>query len=78
MKKRLLLGLFTLISLNVWADDPDYNTTTGIVTFPRVTVNNNTPYINARLLLDPDGTWSILEAELVPKPEFDLTGDWSG
>jgi hypothetical protein len=76
MKKRLLLGLFTLISLNVWADDPDYNTTTGIVTFPRVSVNNSTSYINAKLLLDPDGTWSILEAEL--ENVLSLTGDWNG
>lgn len=42
---------------------PNFNTTTNIVTFPKVTVNNNITY-SVDLFLNPQGTWSILRADL--------------
>ena len=74
MKKIFILLLF--VSMSVFADDPDFDTSTGIVTFPRVTVDNSTAFVNVRLLLNPNGTWSILTAE--PEATFNLTGNWNG
>ena len=51
----LLTGL--LLSLKAWADDPNYDSNTGIVHFPRVTVDNSEAFINVDLLLSQDGTW---------------------
>lgn len=42
---------------------PNFNTTTNIVTFPKITVNNNITY-SVDLFLNPQGTWSILRADL--------------
>lgn len=80
MKKILnltfLIGM--LISFKAWADDPNFNSTTRIVTFPRVTIDNNDAYINVELLLSQNGTWEILDMGKKLEPKMDLTGDWTG
>ena len=58
--------------------DPDYNSSTGIVIFPKVTVNNSTSYKNVQLLLDTDGIWSILAAEQEELSPSSLTGNYTG
>lgn len=78
MKKILALWLISM-SVSVSANDPNYDTSTGIVTFPRVTVDNGAAFVNVQLLLNPDGTWQILSAE----PEatnntLALSGNWAG
>ena len=45
------------------AGDPNYDTSTGIVTFPRVTVDSGAAFLNVELLLNNDGTYKILSAE---------------
>ena len=45
------------------ATDPNFDTSTGIVTFPRVTVDGETAFLNVELLLRSDGTYAILSAE---------------
>jgi len=56
----LVTGLVMIFDAN--ATDPNYDTTTGIVFMPRVTVNNKDAYINVELLLNPDDTYRILTA----------------
>ena len=56
--------------------DPNYDTSTGIVIFPRVTVNNSTAYNNVQLLLGTNGIWSILAAE--QEELASLTGSYTG
>ncbi len=75
--------IFTLlISTNVFAGDPNFDTSTGIVYFPRVTVNNENAYNNVQLLLDSNGTWDILSATPEPPAQEEKTltinGSWSG
>ena len=60
MKKIIILLMF--MSSMAFANDPNFDTTTNIVTFPRVTVDNNTAFTNVQLLLNPNGIWSILAA----------------
>ena len=72
---QIILLISLSLSLKAWADDPNYDLNTGIVYFPRVTVDNSEAFINVDLLLSQDGTWDILAFE--PEPES-LTGDWSG
>ncbi|MCK5828870.1 MAG: hypothetical protein KAH20_01035 [Methylococcales bacterium] len=61
---------------NSSASVSNYDSLTGIVFFPTVTVNNSTNYNNVKLLLGADGIWSILAAE-EEKPEL-FTGDYIG
>ena len=67
-----------LLSINTWADTPDLDTSTSIVTFPHVTVDNDTAYSNVELLLTPGGNWAVLSFELEPEPDFDISGEWKG
>lgn len=62
---------------NTPENDPDYNSSTGIVIFPKVTVNNSTAYKNVQLLLGTDGIWSILAAEQ-EELSSSLTGNYAG
>lgn len=58
------------------AEVPNYDTSSGIVSFPQVSVNDKDKYINTDLLLNPSGTWKILA--YTPEPLFNLTGEWTG
>lgn len=75
--KKICLYLLFFISLNIHAENfPNFDTSTNIVTFPIVTVDNNDTYLNIRLLLDTDGSYLILPSESGAK--FNLTGYWKG
>ena len=69
----LVVGLVMVLDAN--ATDPNYNTTTGIVFMPRVTVNNMDAYINVKLLLNSDGTYRILAATPENDAESYAIGD---
>jgi len=77
MKKIIILLMF--MSSMAFAKDPNFDTTTNIVTFPRVTVDNNTAFTNVQLLLNPNGIWSILAAipevptAFADEPNFDTS-----
>ncbi len=73
---KILLILALLLPVNAWANDPNYDSATHIVTFPRVTIDNDTAYTNLQLLLSPNGTWQVLSFE--PEPDANLTGEWKG
>lgn len=66
MKKLLITFLLFTSGFSVHAldSDPDFDTTTNTVTFPRITVNKGERVIftDVKLLLNPDGQWSILQA----------------
>lgn len=47
---------------NTNAGDPNFDTSTGIITFPRVTVNGEDAFLDVELLLNNDGTYQILRA----------------
>ncbi len=68
--------LWLFISMRVFANDPNFDTSTGIVTFPKVTVDNSSTFINVQLFLNPNGAWSILAAE--PESTLNITGNWNG
>jgi len=72
MKKIFILLLF--MSTSVFANDPNFDTSTNIVTFPRVTLNNDTELFNVQILLNPDGTWVTLAAE----PRDPVISHWDG
>mgnify|MGYP006981150417 FL=1 len=58
----------TEVAFNVSAiESVSYDSTTRIVTIPRVIADENKAYINIDLLLGIDGTWDILAIE--PEPE---------
>ncbi len=69
----ILIGLF--LSLDAQATDPNFDTKTGIVFLPRVTVNNKDPYINVELLLSPDNTYKILTATPEKEAKVYAIGD---
>ena len=75
---KILLIISMLLSINAWADTPNLDTSTSIVTFPLVTVDNDKAYSNVELLLTPVGSWAVLSFELEPEPDFELTGEWKG
>jgi hypothetical protein len=62
--------------------DPNFDLSTRIVTFPRVTVDNNVTYLKTKLLLKEDFTWKILSAKKeqspTPEPILNLAGDYKG
>jgi len=66
MKKcTFLTFLFYLffMSTNLLASDPNFDTVRGMIyTFPRVTVDNSSAYLNVQVQLNPNGTWSVLNA----------------
>jgi len=37
---KILLILALLLPVNAWANDPNYDSATRIVTFPRITIDN--------------------------------------
>ena len=78
MKKIIILLMF--MSPMVFAGDPNLDTSTNIVTFPRVTVDNNTVFTDVQLLLSPDGTWEVKAAvpEVEPEETLNLNGNWDG
>ncbi len=59
---KILLILALLLPVNAWSNDPNYDSATRIVTFPRVTIDNDTAYTNLQLLLPPHDAWKILTA----------------
>ena len=76
MKLFSILSLL-LVTINAWAG-PNLDTSSSIVTFPYVTVDNDEAYSNVELLLAPDGNWAVLSFEPALEPDFDLTGEWKG
>ncbi len=62
--KNIIIATFLLfLSMKVFALDANFNSSTGIVSSPRVTVNNQQSFSNLNLLLRPDLTWSILSLD---------------
>lgn len=61
---------------------PNFDSSSRIITFPKIKVDNSKTYINAQLLLREDGKWDILaiepEPELTSTPVLNLTGTWTG
>ena len=77
--KTLLTVIFLsglLFALQGWAEDANYNSTTRIISFPRVTIDSNDAYTDAQLKLNLDGSYEVLVLE--PELEPNLTGDWGG
>ncbi len=74
MKKIIILWIF--VSINTFASDPNFNSTTHIVNFPRVTVDNQIAYFDVQLLLSPGGTWNILSEDVEDeKPTENIEND---
>jgi len=84
MKKcTFLTFLFYLffMSTNLLASDPNFDTVRGMIyTFPRVTVDNSSAYLNVQVQLNPNGTWSVLNAteEDSETSSIHLSGNWKG
>lgn len=74
----LFLLLLLFISTSVFAVDPDYDISSGIVSFQRVTVNKASAFVNVELLLNPNGTWTILAATPDDSTDLELTGNITG
>jgi hypothetical protein len=72
---KIIFALWILISLNAFANDPNFDSTSNIITLPRVTIDNENTFNNVKLLLLPDGTWDILHIE-DPEDGPSLTGDY--
>lgn len=72
-----LIIVFSAFPFCALAADPSYSSSTGVVSLPRVTVDNSATYINVELYLNPNGTWQILRADL-ESASRSLTGSWSG
>jgi len=67
------MGVFDL-SFDL-SNDPNLDTSTHIVSFSRVTVDNNSVFINVQLLLNSDRTYQIFSA--TGENTADLSGNWS-
>ncbi len=74
---RPLPFLIAVFSTTAIAEVPNYDTESGIVSFPTVTVNHQDTYTSVQLYLNPNGTWQILSAER-SNSSLDLSGDWQG
>ena len=66
------------LSMSVYASDANLDTSTHIVTFPRVTVDSSSAFVNVQLLLNPDGTYQILSTTPEPEENINLSGNWKG
>lgn len=62
MKSMILVIVGLVLVFDVNAADPNYETSTGILSIQRGTVNHKDAYINIKLLLNPDGTYRFLAA----------------
>jgi len=71
-----ILFICLLLSIKIYASDPNLDTSTHIVTFPRITVDNDSTFVNVQLLLNSDGTYQILSS--TPETSVDLSGSWKG
>jgi len=81
MKKICLYLFFLIVITAVNAQTiPNFNSATGIVSFPMVTVDNKKTFTGVKLLLDNDGQWKVLSADTDTDTEqtVDLTGHWKG
>ncbi len=67
MKFLMIFGL--LLTNSVWAN-PNFDTSTSIVTFPCISVDNDKAFYNLQLLLSADGTWQVLDFDLEPEAEI--------
>jgi len=77
MKKIFPYLFFLIVITTVNAEIiPNFNSATGIISFPMVTVDNKKTFTGVKLLLDNDGQWKVLSAK--PKQMLDLTGYWKG
>jgi len=47
-----ILFICLLLSIKIYASDPNLDTSTHIVTFPRITVDNDSTFVNVQLLLN--------------------------
>ena len=56
----LIIGL--MLTFNANAADPNFDTNTGIVVMPRVTLDHKEAYTDVELLLNSDNTYEILTA----------------
>ncbi len=78
MKCKYIYLIF-LMSTNILAEVfPNFDTSTNVVTIPKVRVDNtkDKTYRDVELLLRKEGTWTILA---INKQEaVDLTGNWKG
>ncbi len=72
----VILLIESLLSIQVWADVPNYDTSTRIISFPKVIFDSKDTYIDTQLRLNQDGSWDLLAIEA--EPQLNLTGDWSG
>ena len=43
--------------------DPNFDSSTGIVSLPRITIDGKDVFVNVELLLKSDGTYSLLKAD---------------
>ncbi|NOQ63149.1 MAG: hypothetical protein GQ582_01395 [Methyloprofundus sp.] len=77
MNKILILGL--ILSMNVFAESPDFDSTTSVVSFPEVTVDKESSYTDVKLLLSPDNSWKVLRAtpKIKSSNPLSMTGYWS-
>ena len=66
MKKLMLVTMMLVVGLVLVLDanatDPNFDTKTGIVFMPRVTIDHKDAYTDVELLLNPDNTYEILAA----------------
>ncbi len=76
MRKILISLILFQFSISVSADFPNLNSTTNIVTFPKITVDKKKAYTNAELLLSPNGSWEILKYTPETKQKHNLHGYW--
>ncbi len=60
--KRMMLAFGTALAFGVNAADSNFDTSSGVVSIPRITVNNSDVFTGVELLLRPNGTYSILAA----------------
>jgi len=70
-----LLSLITITTIDAQTI-PNYNSTTGVISFPVVTVDNKTTFTEVELLLDNNGQWKVLSAK--QEETVNLTGYWKG
>ncbi|MCK5831828.1 MAG: hypothetical protein KAH20_16155 [Methylococcales bacterium] len=61
--KKIVLSLLFFISTGVFAETPNFDSSSRIAFFPRVTVDKGIAYKNVELLLRHNFTWEVLKAE---------------
>ena len=78
--KKIYISLLLAIATNVNAKSPpNFNTQTGVVSFPMVTVDYKKTFTDVQLLLDSNGQWQVLSAKQEQEQfVLNVEGIWRG